>query len=469
MWSGRVKKRLAGLGVALAATYGLVVWVAHSASRRVERLNDDFTRGQLESFNIAWQWQVDLNHLQGLLLLYVLRGDTNDFARFMLDQKALDAWLDDQRTRVHTADEREALAAIDRAYDVYRDAAFKLGKGIAAGSSVDRLSQYIEATVAEFEHLSGLDRTLLQAHSRAREEILERGQRDRGFVSAALFGSLAALAVAVLALAAAVWRGLIEPLRRELIESRDLLARHEKLASLGVLAAGVAHEIRNPLTAIKARLFTQRLHLAGGSPAANDAAVIGAEIERLEKIVKDFLRFARPSDPAITQVPVSQALADLQDLLAEDLLAQRRIRLEAPPADGLAARADPAQLKQVLINLVQNAAEAIDHDGVITLSARRTSQRLGGVDRQAVVIEVADTGPGIPVEAQERLFDPFFTTKDRGTGLGLSIAARIVERHGGVIRFETEPGRGATFSVALPEATSMPDGRPERVDLSGSP
>src|SRR5262249_31527203 len=112
---------------------------------------------------------------------------------------------------------------------------------------------------------------------------------------------------------------------------------------------------------------------------------------------------------------------------------------------------------QVLINLVQNAAESIERDGVIRLRARTDTARLGGRTRSVVMLEVNDTGKGIPAEAQERLFDPFFTTKEEGTGLGLSIAARIVEQQGGALQFSTQLNRGTTFTVLLPEAEHHPD------------
>ena len=110
----------------------------------------------------------------------------------------------------------------------------------------------------------------------------------------------------------------------------------------------------------------------------------------------------------------------------------------------------PLQLKQVLINLVQNAAESIEHDGRITLRARKDKADLKGQASEVVVLEVEDTGPGIPPDVQQRLFDPFFSTKEDGTGLGLPIAANIIDKHGGAIRFRTEVGKGTAFGIVLP-------------------
>ena len=233
-------------------------------------------------------------------------------------------------------------------------------------------------------------------------------------------------------------------------EKEAELARGEKLASLGMLAAGVAHEIRNPLTAIKAAIFLQLKKAPPGSQDRADLDLVTGEINRLEHIVRDFLQFARPGEPQLVTTPADQPLRQVQTLLAPQLEKSIiRLLLEASPPARL--RIDPDQIEQVLINLVQNAAEAIGHDGTISLRARRDSRTLGGVVRNVVVLEVSDTGPGIPPEVEKRLFDPFFTTKRGGTGLGLSIGARIVQQHGGMMQCQTQANRGTTFGIVLPE------------------
>ena len=125
-----------------------------------------------------------------------------------------------------------------------------------------------------------------------------------------------------------------------------------------------------------------------------------------------------------------------------------KLVVEANPE--LFIRADSGHLKQVLINLVRNAAEAIEGTGTVTLRGHAARACLGGQDTDAVVLEVADTGKGISPEAEKRLFDPFFSTKETGPGLGLPIAARIIERHGGILQYQTQAGRGTTFGVVLP-------------------
>ena len=241
-----------------------------------------------------------------------------------------------------------------------------------------------------------------------------------------------------------------------MIEAKALAERHEKLASLGVLAAGVAHEIRNPLTAIKLRTYLLRENLAEGAPADEDVAVIEREIDRLERIVSDFLVFAHPGDPHLATVAPLDLLGEVRELLAPELAKNEvALAVESEP-DAPTLRADPNQLKQVLINLVRNAAESIGRKGRITLRTRQDRLPLHGRPQEVIVLEVQDNGAGIPAQVQERLFDPFFTTKAAGTGLGLSIAMRILERHGGTLQFETEPGRGTTFGVVLPVPSAQP-------------
>jgi signal transduction histidine kinase len=128
-----------------------------------------------------------------------------------------------------------------------------------------------------------------------------------------------------------------------------------------------------------------------------------------------------------------------------------QLNLVKPPL--MLIEADPEQIKQVLINLVQNAADSIVRDGTITLSARRDRRRLTNGETDVVILEVSDTGRGISPEVEKRLFDPFFTTKENGTGLGLPIAARIVQNHGGALQYQTQMHYGTTFGIVLPQAT----------------
>jgi signal transduction histidine kinase len=272
--------------------------------------------------------------------------------------------------------------------------------------------------------------------------------------------SLILLLAATVALAVLVYRGMIAPLRQEVSESRAIIERQEKLAALGTLAAGVAHEIRNPLTAIKFRLFSLKKSLPPEFAEHEDTGVISAEINRLDRIVKDFLQFARPSEPEAVRVPAERILQEVHELLKPQL-EKSALQLRVETRGTTWVHVDTQQLKQALINLIQNAADSIGRHGVISLRVMQDLAELAGRRRPAAVLQVVDTGKGIPPEVQKRLFDPFFSTKERGTGLGLAIAARIVEKHGGLLRYQTELNRGTTFEIVLPRledhATPTPD------------
>jgi signal transduction histidine kinase len=142
-------------------------------------------------------------------------------------------------------------------------------------------------------------------------------------------------------------------------------------------------------------------------------------------------------------------MSEVQGLMSPDL-ERRGVNLVVEPGPEFLIRVDRAHLKQVLINLVRNAAEAIEGEGTVTLRTRAARASLVRGETEAVILEVADNGRGIAPEVEKRLFDPFFTTKETGTGLGLPIAARIVEKHGGILRYQTRLGHGTTFGVVLP-------------------
>ena len=173
-----------------------------------------------------------------------------------------------------------------------------------------------------------------------------------------VLGALALLFLSGIALAVFVYRDMITPLRSKLVETQAMAEQQEKMASLGLLAAGVAHEIRNPLTAIKAALFTQQKKFSPGSPEYADVKVVEREISRLEQIVTDFLQFARPAEPE-TKVIAADLLLLEAKLFLTPQLEQHQIQIGQEPSSPLYVKVDPAQMKQVLINLVQNAADSI--------------------------------------------------------------------------------------------------------------
>jgi signal transduction histidine kinase len=264
------------------------------------------------------------------------------------------------------------------------------------------------------------------------------------------YGLWATLACLGVTLVVALYRRtVVMPLRVKLNEKETLIEHQKKLAHFEELAAGLAHEIRNPLTTMSARLYTVQRKLQAGTLEHKDAGIIGSEIERVSQIVKDFIQLTRPAPPKLELLTAAPLLQEVCDLMAPQVQ-RHSARLECRIEGDAQFKADPQQIKQVLINLIQNAAESMDKGGAIILRACNGHRALKGAPARVVSLEIEDNGPGIPPEVRARLFDPFFSTKRHGTGLGLSISARIVQRHGGSLDFETEPGRGSIFRIVLP-------------------
>lgn len=236
---------------------------------------------------------------------------------------------------------------------------------------------------------------------------------------------------------------------REEIETyhRGRLARAERLANLGELAASLAHEIKNPLAGIGGAVQVMAQELAPNDPRREILLEVLSQVRRLDKTVRDLLAFARPTDPDRRPCDMHAVLDRTLLLLAENPEAKRLRILRQYRPDLPTLQADPRQLSQVFLNLLLNAAQAMPEGGQVRLG---TDLRGGGEGPGTVVVEVADSGPGVPEPLRAELFTPFVTTKPRGTGLGLAVSRRIVEDHGGTIEVESPPGDGATFRVLLP-------------------
>ncbi|MCG6881945.1 MAG: PAS domain S-box protein [Deltaproteobacteria bacterium] len=236
---------------------------------------------------------------------------------------------------------------------------------------------------------------------------------------------------------------------RDLSEIRHLkkeIARSQRLASIGRLAAGVAHEIRNPLSSIKgfATYFKERYR---DTPKDHQTAeIMIQEVERLDRVIGQLMEFARP-------MSIEEKITSLDALIRHSLkmvegdALKKHITLEFNHDPGIeTAKIDPDRIKQVLLNLYLNAIEAMGEGGSLTVSAKR-SERDNGVQ-----ITVSDTGPGITEKDLPHLFDPYFTTKPSGTGLGLAIVHKIVESHKGEIQITSELGEGTVVTILIPHA-----------------
>jgi two-component system, NtrC family, sensor histidine kinase HydH len=293
-----------------------------------------------------------------------------------------------------------------------------------------------------------LRRSLLDTDRVLRDTAAQLGEAAHVTLAPAPVGNTITTLQQVTAAAAAV-------LQRLKQTERDAL-RAEQLAWVGQMAAGIAHEVRNPLTVIKllVQAATDPKRAVGFRP--RDLRVLEGEILRLEQIISTFLDFARLPRPSKKTVSTRELIDEcLAGVAARAELQKVEVRLDAPP-ELPALDADPGQIKQVIYNLMFNALDVLAAGGTIRMSAITANGQL--------VIRIADSGPGLPTGLESRIFDPFVSTKETGLGLGLSICKRIVEAHGGSITATNDPTGGAVLIVRLPCITSAVSG--ERVLVS---
>ena len=236
--------------------------------------------------------------------------------------------------------------------------------------------------------------------------------------------------------------------RRELTQRTQIA---ERLAMVGTMTAGLSHEIRNPLNAALLQLTLAERRIGQLEESRREAIleplnVVRSEIQRLNRIVDDFLAFARPREVERLPVALDTLLEKCCGLLTAEAN-DRGITLEKEVEPSLRVIGDEGRLHQVLMNLVLNALQATPHGGRVTVRAAPS-------DREWVIVNVDDSGPGVPVDKRDRIFEPFYTTKDSGSGLGLPLVHSTLAQHGGSVRVTTSPEGGARFTLTLPRAGS---------------
>ncbi len=240
----------------------------------------------------------------------------------------------------------------------------------------------------------------------------------------------------------------LEDKNQQLLRAQQELARNEKLAAIGALAAGVAHEINNPTAIIRGNTELLLMELSEGAAGREEAEEVKKQTDRISRITGNLLTYARRRNVkdgpphTLNPVDINHLLDDILVQLPHqvdmtDVTIERDYDMQAPQLSG-----DAGQLRQVFVNLLLNAVEAMSGKGVLHLSTT--------VRGDTISVAIADDGPGMKPEHADRIFDPFFTTKKQGTGLGLSVSYGIVQHHGGTITVSTAPEQGTTFTVSLP-------------------
>lgn len=231
----------------------------------------------------------------------------------------------------------------------------------------------------------------------------------------------------------------------ELERKNRELARKERLADLGQMAAHIAHEIRNTLVPVSLYLSLLERYDKADSEHAHVVGKIRSSFTAVERTVNDLLQFTAEREPDRRAIPLRGLFEELAAAMMPQLVAQR-ISMMIEAESGVSASADADMLRRALLNLLLNAIDAMPGGGILTLRAEPRDH--------GIAIEVLDTGPGLSPEAQKRAFDPFFTDKNGGTGLGLAIVDRVAELHGGTAAAENRPEGGARFTLHLPKRSA---------------
>jgi signal transduction histidine kinase len=247
-------------------------------------------------------------------------------------------------------------------------------------------------------------------------------------------------------------------LYERVVDMEEQLRQNEKLSALGLLAAEVAHEIRNPLTVMKMLYHSLDLKFPENDPREKDARIIGDKMELLNRIVEQILDFARTTEPQLAPVDLNQLIDELGLLVRHKLKNQniqlvRHLRDDMPPV-----MAEATQLEQAFLNLLLNAAEAMPKGGTLTISSRMISDSEASEANGYVAVDFSDTGEGMSEEQRRGAFSSVLsTTKRRGTGLGLAIVARVIETHRGKVKIASRVGHGTTVTVLLPRCDAVPE------------
>jgi signal transduction histidine kinase len=485
------------ISVTLVGTLVLAVLgsaIALLSAWRSREIAEALVSGSLADARAVAQLEISLLEQRGFVSSYVLDGDRKWLHELDRREPSFAKWLEHVRRLPRTPDEHRTVAKLDEVFGEYdrrrREAVELYDRGDKKAAHM----LFLTKVNPLYNRAYVLCEELVAATRKRTQAAVAQGRRDFRSVSVLVLACVAATIVLGSALLWLFFRGVLLPLRRmaddarlfhgpgepswgassprdelraiglhlqtlttDIRQARSQLLNAEKLASVGKLAACVAHEIRNPLTSLRMRLFSVTREVGNDPLYEEDLRVMSEETARLDNVVRNFLEFAKP--PELRPQPTSVTLVLDKTLeLIQHRLVEKDIKLAREGESRLPEMmADPQQMKQVFVNLLLNAADATRERGTVRLVS---STARDGDGRGMVVVKIRDTGTGIPQDARDRVFEPFFSLKEESTGLGLCIAARILAGHGGKLVLESSTPGGTVFAVWVPAAAT--EGRDEQ-------
>jgi signal transduction histidine kinase len=429
--------RIIGAFLAIAVLSIFVGYFAFIATNNLQKVSKAIMKENVSSLKAAEELELALLNQKGLVASYFL--DSNPLWLKTLEEKKKDfeVWFKRAREVALTDNEKKILRdiqALYKDYDNQRNRATRLfqtgnpadAKRILLGdmkNSIDLLYQKCEDLILANEFL------IAEAEASSQGNVIRMTVLIWTTIAFTLFlGGLMGFLIA-----------------RKINEQ---LVRSAKMASLGQLSANVAHEVRNPLTSIKMRLYSLQEGLKDSKKFKDDISVISEEIKRLERIVKNFLDFARPPELSLQLCSIDQILESISNLL-EPKIHSQNIKIQKKTNSALPeVEMDKEQIRQAFLNIMLNAVEAMPHGGILEITESLIEH--SDTAKSILEVQIKDTGYGIDSDLKNKLFEPFITTKEQGTGLGLFIASRIVQKHKGSVNIASHPGKGTTVIVKLP-------------------
>jgi len=477
-----------------------MVWYTYQMDELLTRIIDK----NVAAFQAAESLEIALVNQKGFVSYYFLDGDPDWLRQLGEYRQIFKNQLDKTIALVETGEQKEAISRIEAEYNKYvaiKDQVieyYKIGERDTSAKLHRQARDYFFKILDLCEKYKNIQTDkILQARKESNDQAI-RLRITAGIAMLTVFSLAVFFAFVIVnhilgpirrltqeaegedgerhlseneikALSQSV-RGLIKNAGQthiELERSREHLLQSEKMALVGKLAASTAHSIRNPLTSVKMRLFSLSRSLDLSDTQKEDFDVISEEIRHIDTIVQNFLEFSRPPKLKMQRISPS-VVVDMAIQLLEHRLKSYDVNVKVVRNNMLPEiEADPEQLKEVLVNLIVNACEAMEKwdssmisDGAVLLYDRENPrpgeereiiiQEESKPSEEIIIIRVSDNGPGFPESIQKKIFEPFFTTKDEGTGLGLSIASRIIEEHHGWMDVTSKEGEGTTFSINLP-------------------